>query len=96
MALSPFVLATSPQDLDPLGFVDDDADLDLLRRMIQTRSYSGGGEEGTLARWVADEMEGLGLETIGIEAEGRFPRPDEHLRLMDNVYVAGDPAGPCD
>jgi pyruvate/2-oxoglutarate dehydrogenase complex dihydrolipoamide dehydrogenase (E3) component len=39
-------------------------------------------------------FEGLGLETIGVVPEGRFPRPDTHLRLAPHVYVIGDPAGP--
>jgi pyruvate/2-oxoglutarate dehydrogenase complex dihydrolipoamide dehydrogenase (E3) component len=39
-------------------------------------------------------FEDLGLESIGITPDGRFPRPDEHLRLAPHVYVIGDPAGP--
>lgn len=39
-------------------------------------------------------FEGLGLETMGLDVDGRFPRPDDQLRLAPNVYVAGDPAGP--
>ncbi len=41
--------------------------------MIQTKSYSGGGEESALARIMIDEMKALGLETRLIEVEpGRF------------------------
>ena len=39
-------------------------------------------------------LDGLGLETIGVEPdEGRL-KPDERLRIAENVYVAGDVAGP--
>jgi dihydrolipoamide dehydrogenase len=38
--------------------------------------------------------EDLGLETIGVVPDGRFPRPDEHLRIAPGVYVVGDAAGP--
>ena len=38
--------------------------------------------------------EGLGLESLGISTEKGFPKPDEHLRIAENVYAAGDPAGP--
>jgi acetylornithine deacetylase len=56
-----------------LSEVDDASDLALLRRMIQTRSYSGSGEEGALAELMIEEMKGLGLETRLIEVEpGRY------------------------
>ena len=39
-------------------------------------------------------LEGLGLESIGLDvSEGRI-KPDRQLRIAPNVYVAGDPAGP--
>jgi dihydrolipoamide dehydrogenase len=39
-------------------------------------------------------LKGLGLETIGVEvSNGRLDR-DERLRIAENVYVAGDIAGP--
>ena len=38
--------------------------------------------------------DGIGLETIGLSADGRGPRPDAKLRIADGVYVVGDPAGP--
>jgi dihydrolipoamide dehydrogenase len=38
--------------------------------------------------------EGLGLETLGLDAADGFPRPDDQLRIAPDVYVAGDPAGP--
>jgi dihydrolipoamide dehydrogenase len=39
-------------------------------------------------------FEGLGLESIGVTADGRMPRPDDQLRIAPGVYVVGDPAGP--
>jgi pyruvate/2-oxoglutarate dehydrogenase complex dihydrolipoamide dehydrogenase (E3) component len=38
--------------------------------------------------------DGLGLESLGISTENGFPKPDERLRIAENVYAAGDPAGP--
>lgn len=39
-------------------------------------------------------LEGLGLESVGVDiSEGRL-RPDRQLRIAPGVYVAGDPAGP--
>ena len=39
-------------------------------------------------------LDGLGLETIGIEPDHGRLAPDERLRIAENVYVAGDVAGP--
>ncbi len=39
-------------------------------------------------------LEGLGLETVGVEVEKGRVTPDERLQLAPNVWVAGDPAGP--
>ena len=36
----------------------------------------------------------VGLESIGLSPDGHGPRPDSHLRIADDVYVIGDPAGP--
>jgi pyruvate/2-oxoglutarate dehydrogenase complex dihydrolipoamide dehydrogenase (E3) component len=39
-------------------------------------------------------LEGLGLESVGIDiSEGRL-KPDRQLRIAPNVFVVGDPAGP--
>lgn len=39
-------------------------------------------------------LDGLGLETVGVNvAEGHL-KPDPQLRIAPNVFVAGDPAGP--
>lgn len=39
-------------------------------------------------------LEGLGLETIGVKPERGRLAPDERLRIAEDVYVAGDAAGP--
>jgi pyruvate/2-oxoglutarate dehydrogenase complex dihydrolipoamide dehydrogenase (E3) component len=39
-------------------------------------------------------LEGLGLETIGVDASSGRLAPDARLRIAPGVYVAGDPAGP--
>jgi pyruvate/2-oxoglutarate dehydrogenase complex dihydrolipoamide dehydrogenase (E3) component len=36
----------------------------------------------------------LGLETIGVQPQDGKLKPDEMLRIAENVYVIGDPAGP--
>lgn len=37
----------------------------------------------------------LGLETVGVTVEdGKPPRPDTALRIAEDVYLVGDPAGP--
>jgi pyruvate/2-oxoglutarate dehydrogenase complex dihydrolipoamide dehydrogenase (E3) component len=39
-------------------------------------------------------LEGLGLESVGVDvSEGRL-KPDRQLRIAPGVFVAGDPAGP--
>ena len=39
-------------------------------------------------------LEGLGLDTIDVTPQGGRLKPDERLRIAENVYVAGDSAGP--
>ncbi|TMB57243.1 MAG: NAD(P)/FAD-dependent oxidoreductase [Chloroflexi bacterium] len=39
-------------------------------------------------------LDGLGLETIGVDASSGRLSPDDQLRIAPGVYVAGDPAGP--
>jgi pyruvate/2-oxoglutarate dehydrogenase complex dihydrolipoamide dehydrogenase (E3) component len=57
----------------------------------------GSSVEGTavlLAIGRVIPLEGLGLETMGVDlADGRL-RPDARLQIADGVWVAGDPAGP--
>jgi pyruvate/2-oxoglutarate dehydrogenase complex dihydrolipoamide dehydrogenase (E3) component len=39
-------------------------------------------------------LDGLGLETIGVEPKRGRLQPDDRLRIADGVFVAGDVAGP--
>jgi pyruvate/2-oxoglutarate dehydrogenase complex dihydrolipoamide dehydrogenase (E3) component len=39
-------------------------------------------------------LDGLGLESIGVDVSNGRLMPDEHLRIAPGVFVAGDPAGP--
>ncbi|MFQ5744680.1 MAG: M20 family metallopeptidase [Acidobacteriota bacterium] len=83
-----------------LAAVDDSQDLEILQQMIRIRSYSGGGEEGRLARFVTKEMESLGLETQLQEVEaGRFnavgilPGRGAGTSLMLNGHLDTNPVG---
>ncbi len=74
-----------------------------------SRIIAGGGTDGAHRVEMADgsfvdgheilvstgrrtPLEGLGLESLGIDTSGRL-RPDDRLRIADEVYVAGDAAG---
>jgi dihydrolipoamide dehydrogenase len=39
-------------------------------------------------------VDGLGLDTIGVEPEDGRLKPDDRLRIADNVYAVGDVGGP--
>jgi pyruvate/2-oxoglutarate dehydrogenase complex dihydrolipoamide dehydrogenase (E3) component len=39
-------------------------------------------------------LEGLGLESVGVDPSTGRLKPDDQLRIAPGVYVAGDPAGP--
>lgn len=52
------------------------------------------GEQILLALGRTVPLDGLGLETVGVTPEKGRLRPDDHLRVAQGVYVAGDPAGP--
>ena len=39
-------------------------------------------------------LDGLGLDSIGVDLQDGRLSPDERLRIAENVYVAGDVAGP--
>jgi pyruvate/2-oxoglutarate dehydrogenase complex dihydrolipoamide dehydrogenase (E3) component len=39
-------------------------------------------------------LDGLGLETVGVDAASGRLTPDAQLRIAPGVFVAGDPAGP--
>jgi dihydrolipoamide dehydrogenase len=52
------------------------------------------GHEILLAVGRVAPLDGLGLETIGVVLQDGRVRPDDRLRIADDVFVAGDPAGP--
>jgi dihydrolipoamide dehydrogenase len=52
------------------------------------------GHEILLAVGRVAALDGLGLETIGVELRDGRVRPDDRLRIAPGVFVAGDPAGP--
>jgi dihydrolipoamide dehydrogenase len=52
------------------------------------------GHELLLAVGRTAPLEDAGLETIGVQLEDGELHPDDRLRIADDVYVAGDPAGP--
>lgn len=63
-------------------------------RVALSDGSSVHGEQIMLAVGRTVPLEGLGLESVGVEpVKGRL-QPDEHLRVADGVYVAGDPGGP--
>jgi acetylornithine deacetylase len=94
------VLSALRQDDAILGAVDDEADLELLRQMVRTKSYSGSGEESTLARIMVQHMDELGLETRLIEVEpgrfnavGRLRGTGGGTSLMLNGHLDTNPVG---
>jgi dihydrolipoamide dehydrogenase len=52
------------------------------------------GHELLLAVGRTAPLEDAGLETIGVQLEDGELHPDDRLRIADDVYIAGDPAGP--
>jgi pyruvate/2-oxoglutarate dehydrogenase complex dihydrolipoamide dehydrogenase (E3) component len=39
-------------------------------------------------------LDGLGLESVGVDPSAGRLKPDDQLRIAPGVFVAGDPAGP--
>jgi pyruvate/2-oxoglutarate dehydrogenase complex dihydrolipoamide dehydrogenase (E3) component len=74
--------------------VDPNGGEDGAHRVHLSDGSFADGHEIMVSIGRAIPFEGLGLDTVGVSADGRFPRPDEHLRIAPHVYVAGDPAGP--
>jgi dihydrolipoamide dehydrogenase len=74
--------------------VDPRAGADGAHRVALSDGSSVEGHDVLVAIGRAVPFERLGLETVGVEVDGRMPRPDENLRLAPNLYVVGDPAGP--
>lgn len=55
---------------------------------------SATGHEILLAVGRVAPLDELGLEMVGVTLHDGRVRPDDHLRIAERVFVAGDPAGP--
>jgi pyruvate/2-oxoglutarate dehydrogenase complex dihydrolipoamide dehydrogenase (E3) component len=55
---------------------------------------AASGHELLLAVGRVAPLEGIGLESVGVELRDGRVRPDDQLRIAPGVFVAGDPAGP--
>ena len=55
---------------------------------------SATGHEILLAVGRVAPLDGLGLETIGVNLRDGRVRPDDRLQVAEGTFVAGDPAGP--
>jgi acetylornithine deacetylase len=80
--------------------VDDAALVALLQRMVRIRSYSAGGEEGTIARFMQEQLAGLGLDSALQQVQpGRFnvistlKGSGGGTSLMFNGHLDTNPAG---
>jgi acetylornithine deacetylase len=80
--------------------VDEKALVALLQQMVRLRSYSAGGEEGRIARFMAEHCRGMGLTAELQEVEpGRFncvaqwPGTGGGQSLMLNGHLDTNPAG---
>ncbi len=62
--------------------------------MVLSDGSSERAHEVVLSIGRTPNLDGLGLETIGVELEKGRVKPDDHLRIAENTYVIGDPAGP--
>jgi pyruvate/2-oxoglutarate dehydrogenase complex dihydrolipoamide dehydrogenase (E3) component len=65
-----------------------------VHRLILSDRSAVEGHEIMLAIGRTAPLAGLGLESVGAELVDGRATPDERLRIADDVYVAGDPAGP--
>ncbi len=80
--------------------VDDAALLALLQCMVRIRSYSAGGEEGTIARFMQEHLTGLGLDSQLQEVQPSRFNVISKLKgsggapsLMFNGHLDTNPAG---
>jgi acetylornithine deacetylase len=80
--------------------VDEPALVRLLAEMVRIRSYSAGGEEGRIARFMADQLAALGLAVTLQEVQpgrfncvGRWAGTGGGASLMLNGHLDTNPAG---
>ncbi|CAN5839072.1 NAD(P)/FAD-dependent oxidoreductase [soil metagenome] len=74
--------------------VDPGGGEDGAHRVTLSDGSTADGHEVLVVIGRAIPWQDLGLETIGVAATERMPKPDERLRIADDVFVVGDPAGP--
>ena len=82
------------------GAVDTRELVSLLQQMVRIRSYSAGGEEGAIARFMRDYLAALGLEVELQEVEpnrfnciSRWRGEGGGMSLMLNGHLDTNPAG---
>ena len=63
-------------------------------QVVLSDGSRASGHEVLLAIGRTAPLAGLGLETIGVELQDGRVKPDDHLRIAENTFVIGDPAGP--
>ena len=62
--------------------------------MVLSDGSSERAHEVVLSIGRTPNLDGLGLETLGVTLDRGRVKPDEYLRIAENTFVIGDPAGP--
>jgi len=65
-----------------------------IHRLVVSDGSAVEGHELMLSIGRTAPLAGLGLEHLGVELVDGRVTPDDRLRIADDTYVAGDPAGP--
>ena len=81
-------LGTRAERIEPRGGADG------AHRIHLADGSSVDGHEILLAIGRTAPLAGLGLESIGVELRDGRVSPDDRLRIAENAFVIGDPAGP--
>ena len=81
-------LGTRAERIEPRGGADG------AHRIHLADGWSVDGHEILLAIGRTAPLAGLGLESIGVELRDGRVSPDDRLRIAENAFVIGDPAGP--
>ncbi|MDQ3880118.1 MAG: NAD(P)/FAD-dependent oxidoreductase [Chloroflexota bacterium] len=72
-----------------------DAGRDGAKRVELSDGSSVEAREVLLSVGRSSPLAGLGLETVGVDLDGRDAlHPDDRLRIAPHVFAVGDPAGP--
>lgn len=80
--------------------VDEQETVSLLQRMVRLRSYSAGGEEGRIARFMQEYLSGMGIaadlqvvQPDRFNCVGRWAGSGGGTSLMFNGHLDTNPAG---